>query len=129
MAQHRLKSTRQRETIIKTFLATDSHMSIDQLLLLSQQRLAGIGYATVYRTLKLLVDAGVAEARRFGDGQTRYEYHPPGSHHDHLICQSCGTIREFHDEELEALQEAIAKRFGFEIRDHKHEIYGVCADC
>ena len=129
MAQHSLKSTRQRQTIIETFLQADSHISIEELLVMSQQRQSGIGYATVYRTLKLLVDSGVAEARRFRDGQTRYEYNPPGSHHDHLICQSCGTIREFHNEELEAMQETIARHFGFEMRDHKHEIYGICPDC
>jgi Fur family ferric uptake transcriptional regulator len=129
MVQHRLKSTKQRDAIITTFLTTDGHMSIEQLLRLTQERQAGVGYATVYRTLKLLVDAGVAAERRFGDGQTRYEFHSPDEHHDHLICQSCARIVEFHDEELEALQDVIAERYGFSILDHKHEIYGLCSAC
>jgi len=64
-----------------------------------------IGYATIYRTLKLLAESGLAEERRFENGFTRFEYKNPNAHHDHLICIDCGCIFEFENESIEALQE------------------------
>jgi Fur family ferric uptake transcriptional regulator len=83
----------------------------------------------VYRTLKLLTECGVAFERRFGDGLTRYELADEESHHDHLICVECGTIIEFEEPRIDQIEEEIAKRHGFALRSHKHEMYGVCADC
>jgi Fur family ferric uptake transcriptional regulator len=79
----------------------------------------------VYRTLKLLLDSGVASARQFEDGQTRYEV--AGAHHDHLICVKCGLILEFENDEIERLQEAMAAELGgFRVLRHKHELYCLC---
>ncbi len=120
-----LNTTQQRELIIDEFLTCRDHVSIEQLLELIRKRNSKIGYATVYRTLKLLVDAGVAHARDFGDGQTRYEV--AADHHDHLICTKCGLVLEFEDEKIEALQEEVAKRLGnFKIIHHRLELYGLC---
>ena len=122
-----LKTTQQREAIVDIFLRSEGHMSIDELLARVRRKHPRVGYATVYRTLKLLADSGLAAARQFGDGQTRFEVAGDTEHHDHMICQSCGFIIEFHDEDLEKLQDDIADRLGFEVVRHKHELYGLCA--
>ena len=122
---HRLNITAQREAIVEMFLRTRDHVSIDELLGKVRKRQPKVGYATVYRTLKLLVDCGLAVERRFGDGQARFEV--VGDHHDHLICVKCGLILEFEDDEIERLQERIAQRLGnFTVLRHRHELYGMC---
>jgi Fur family ferric uptake transcriptional regulator len=83
----------------------------------------------VYRTLKLLADAGLAEARRFEDGFTRYEYTVAIGHHDHLICTKCGTIIEFENARIEKLQQDVARKNRFQVKNHKLELYGLCAAC
>ena len=121
----RLNTTAQREAIVEQFLRTRDHISIDELLSKVRKRHPRVGYATVYRTLKLLVDSGLAIERQFGDGQARYEV--VGDHHDHLICVKCGLILEFEDDEIERLQERIAARMGgFTVLRHRHELYGLC---
>ena len=124
---HRLNTTQQRELIVDYFLKGREHVSIDDLLARVRKRNAKVGYATVYRTLKLLVEAGLATQRQFGDGQARFEL--AGEHHDHLICIQCGLIIEFEDREIEKLQERVAERFGFEVKRHRHELYGTCSSC
>jgi Fur family ferric uptake transcriptional regulator len=122
---HRLNTTAQREAIVEQFLRTRDHVSIDDLLSKVRKRQPKVGYATVYRTLKLLVDSGLAVERQFGDGQARYEV--VGDHHDHLICMKCGLILEFEDDEIERLQEKIAERLGgFRVMRHRHELYALC---
>jgi len=121
----RLNVTAQREAIVEQFLRTRDHVSIDELLTKVRKRQPRVGYATVYRTLKLLVDSGLAVERQFGDGQARFEV--VGDHHDHLICVKCGLILEFEDDEIEMLQDKIAERLGgFTVLRHRHELYGMC---
>lgn len=130
MAKKGLRSTSQRRLIIDTFFEGAPHMTIEDLLAEVRTRDKGIGYATVYRTLKLLAECGVASERRFGDGLSRYELADEATtHHDHLICVSCGKIIEFEEPRIEELQEEIASRYGFEVASHKHEMYGTCSDC
>jgi Fur family ferric uptake transcriptional regulator len=124
-----LRSTDQRRLIVETFFHADNHVSIEELLAQVRARDPRVGYATVYRTLKLLTDCGVANVRRFGDGLTRYELADDTSHHDHLICLECGDITEFEEPRFEELQEQIAGKYGFDLRSHKHELYGLCAKC
>ncbi len=124
-----LKSTRQRDDIINTFLKSDGHLTVEDLLHLVKKVNSKIGYATVYRTLKLLLDSGLAAERKFEDGQTRYEHADPEEHHDHLICLSCGDILEFEEERIETLQNEVAKKFGFEVVTHNLELYGYCKKC
>ncbi|HEY4056118.1 MAG TPA: transcriptional repressor [Kofleriaceae bacterium] len=125
VAEQRLNVTAQREAIVEQFLRTRDHVSIDELLSKVRKRNPKVGYATVYRTLKLLVESGLAVERQFGDGQARYEV--VGDHHDHLICIKCGLILEFEDDEIERLQDRIAERLGgFTVLRHRHELYGVC---
>jgi len=125
LSDRRLNTTTQREAIVDAFLRTHEHVSIDELLGRVRKRHQRVGYATVYRTLKLLVDSGLAIERQFGDGQARYEV--AGDHHDHLICARCGLILEFEDDEIEQLQEKIAQRLGgFTVVRHRHELYALC---
>jgi len=129
MERRGLRSTDQRKLIVETFFNAPNHISIEELLAEVRQQDPKVGYATVYRTLKLLTECGVAFERKFGDGLTRYELADESSHHDHLICTSCSKIIEFEEPKIEELQEKIATRYGFELLSHKHEMYGTCAEC
>ncbi|MBM4130980.1 transcriptional repressor [bacterium] len=123
-----LKTTRQRNTIISTFFRMRGHISVEELLNQVKAVNPRIGYATVYRTLHLLVDSGLVEERRFGDGLARYEGHSSVEHHDHMICLECGEIFEFFNPRLEALQESLAEENDFQIFRHRLELYGECKD-
>jgi Fur family ferric uptake transcriptional regulator len=129
LAKQGLKSTRQRDLIVDAFLAKDGHWSVEELLERVRQEDRRVSSATVYRTMKLLADCGLAASRRFDDGQARYEAAVGRHHHDHLICTGCHAIVEFEDERIEALQLAVARRHGFVVSDHKLELYGLCAAC
>jgi Fur family ferric uptake transcriptional regulator len=129
MLRRGLRSTEQRRLIIDTLFTAREHVTIDRLLEQVRATDPRVGYATVYRTLKLLTESGIAQEHHFGDGHTRYELADSEAHHDHLICMECGSITEFEEPAVEALQERVASRHGFEIRAHKHELYGVCAEC
>jgi len=124
-----LKTTRQRDVILDAFLSSDRHMSIEDLYLKLRVKNPRIGYATVYRTLKLFAESGIAREIQFGDGQTRYEHVAEGEHHDHLVCTRCGAIIEFENETIEKLQSDVADSYGFLIETHKLELYGICAKC
>jgi len=129
LSGHGLRSTSQRDTILKTFIEAGRHLSAEELYARVKKTHPGIGYATIYRTLKLLAEAGLVEERRFEDGFTRFEYKNPDTHHDHMICTKCGTIIEFENDRIEALQYDVAKRKGFKVQSHKLELYGLCAAC
>lgn len=124
-----LRSTRQRDIILDFFLATHQHISVEELYLKIKSAHPGIGSATVYRTLKLFVEAGLAREILLHDGQTRYEHVVEGEHHDHLVCTGCNAVIEFENETIEKLQDEIATRHGFYIKSHKLEIYGLCSQC
>ena len=123
-----LKTTRQRNTIVAVFFALRGHISVEELLNEVKKVNPRIGYATVYRTLHLLVESGLVEERRFGDGLARYEGHSDVEHHDHMICLECGEIFEFFNPRLEALQEKLAEENDFQIYRHRLELYGACKD-
>lgn len=124
-----LKSTRQRDLILDEFLNLGAHLSTEELYLKLRKKQPSIGYATVYRTLRLFAACGIAEARHFGDGQTRYESSDHDDHHDHLICTECGRIVEFEDPQIEKLQDKVARIHGFVIEKHRLELYGRCEKC
>ncbi len=131
ISKNGLKTSRQRELIAEIFFAAGGHLSIDELLERVRGEEPGIGQATVYRTMKLLARCGLAEARQFGDGPTRYERTDGDDerHHDHLICTACGTIVEFVDAQIETLQDRVAVAHGFTVTHHKMELYGTCRAC
>lgn len=127
LAKHQLKLTRQREQILDVFLKME-HVTAEQICRMLAKRDPHIGLATIYRTLNLFCDAGLAQARHFG-AQTQYDNVSHKGHHDHLICTACGKIVEFENSDIERLQEEVATRNGFTIQTHKLEIYGLCVSC
>ena len=128
LIKNRLKRSEQREVILDTFLRSQRHLSVDDLLQLVQKRRSDIGRTTVYRTLKLLQSAGLAQELVL-QGQTRFEREYKRQHHDHFICKSCGEIFEFSSAEIERIQDEIAAEIGFVIDGHRHQIFGYCRDC
>jgi Fur family ferric uptake transcriptional regulator len=128
IARHGLKRSDQRDVILDTFLRTRRHLSVDDLLRLVQERAPEVGRTTVYRTLKLLQEAGLAQELVL-QGQTYFEREYGRQHHDHFICAECGEIFEFSSDEIERIQDEIAAGLGFRIEGHRHQIYGRCRDC
>lgn len=124
-----LKRTAQRDLILAVFLKTEEHLSSEDLYNLVKKEDATIGQTTVYRTLKLLTEAGLAREVRFGDGRTHYEHNYKHEHHDHMICVDCGKIIEFYSPQLEALQDEMAAQQKFEMTSHSLRIWGYCSDC
>ena len=125
-----LKSTAQRDDIARVFFGGQDHLSIDELYQAVRKVNPRVGYATVYRTIRLLKECGLAAERHFDDGQARYEpAEEEAQHHDHIICERCGKIVEFASQELEKLQERIARFLGFTVGRHRMELYGICAEC
>lgn len=127
LRKKRLKTTQQREAIVDVFLKSTGHVGLEDLLSSARKVNPALGLATVYRTVKLLEDAGLAESRQFGSGHTLYEVGGGRrAHHDHIICQSCHFIVEFESDEIEHLQSRIARKMGFNVVQHKHELFGLC---
>ncbi|MBI3815538.1 MAG: transcriptional repressor [Nitrospinae bacterium] len=129
ISDKKLKFTSQRNFILETFLKEEGHISTEELYKKVSQKYPSIGLATVYRTLKLLSECGLAHERQFGDGQTRYEHSYEHVHHDHLICTRCGKIVEFGNADIEKLQNDVARKNKFKIYAHKLELYGLCHEC
>ena len=128
LTKNHLKRSEQRAVILDTFLRSDTHLSVDDLLQMVQKRRPDIGRTTVYRTLKLLQSAGLAQELAL-DGQRKFERDYKREHHDHFICKSCGAIFEFTSPDIERLQDEIAADIGFTIEGHRHQIYGFCRSC
>lgn len=125
--QHHGRLTPQRQFIAREFLSLNGHYDVQELHDLFRQRGMEINPSTIFRTLKLLVQAGFAMERRFANGNTKYDVNV--AHHDHLICLECGTILEFDSPRLERVQAEVVKKLGFVMSYHRHEIYGACKSC
>ena len=119
-----LRMTGQRRTIASVLEEADDHPDVEELYARASALDEGISLATVYRTVKLFEEAGILEKLEFGDGRARYE-DAEREHHDHLIDLNSGEVIEFVDEEIEALQERIAAKLGYELKGHRMELYGV----
>jgi Fur family ferric uptake transcriptional regulator len=124
-----LRMTPQRSLIVDVFLKTERHVSSEDLYSLVKRKDRSIGQATVYRTLKLLSESGIAREVDFGEGVTRYEHEYGHEHHDHLICESCRKSIEVVDPRIEELQEKLARDHGFVMTSHKLDMFGLCAKC
>ena len=116
-----IRITPQRQTIIRVIEESEDHPDVDQLYRRSVELDDTISIATVYRTVKLLEEAGVIERLEFGDGRARYE--ESGEHHEHLVDIETGEVIEFYDEALETMKEQIAERMGYELVDHRLELF------
>ncbi len=119
-----LRITEQRRVIARVLSEARDHPDVEELHRRASAVDKGISIATVYRTVRLFEEAGILERHDFRDGRSRYEP-TPDEHHDHLIDIETGNVIEFHDEDLEKLQTAIADRLGFRLVDHCLELYGV----
>ena len=124
-----LRRTGQRDLILEIFLRTEDHLTSEDLYWLVQKEDPTVGHTTVYRTLKLLTEAGLAREVRFGDNKTYYEHHYNHQHHDHMICTECGVVIEFFSPAIEALQDEMASNFAFKPTHHSLRMWGVCSDC
>lgn len=124
-----LRRTAQRDLIMEIFLRTEDHLTSEDLYWLVQKEDPSIGHTTVYRTLKLLTDAGLAREVRFGDNKTYYEHHYNHQHHDHMICTECGRVIEFFSEAIEQMQDKMADKLGFRPTHHSLRIWGICDVC
>ena len=129
ISQHNLKITKQRRAVLEAFLDSEDHVSAEELYKIVSEKEPKIGLATVYRTLALLTESGLAAELDFGDGQKRYEHNLDHDHHDHMICTKCGKIIEFHHPLIEKLQEDVAREHGFEMTSHKLDMFGICKNC
>ena len=124
-----LRLTEQRRLIAEVFFRSGGHPSAEEITREVKAANAAVGFATVYRTLKLLTESGLARGMSIGDGFARYEPPSRQGHHDHLICRACGRIVEFENDRIESLQEKVAQQHGFTVTDHKLELYGLCGTC
>lgn len=124
-----LRRTGQRDLIMEIFLRTEDHLTSEDLYWLVQKEDPSVGHTTVYRTLKLLTEAGLAREVRFGDNKTYYEHHYNHQHHDHMICTQCGKVIEFYSADIEELQDQMAEKFEFRPTHHSLRLWGVCAEC
>jgi Fur family ferric uptake transcriptional regulator len=122
-----MRMTEQRRVIARVLEASDDHPDVEELYRRASAVDPNISISTVYRTVKLFEDAGMIERHEFGDGRSRYETLPE-EHHDHLIDLRSGTVIEFRDEEIEKLQEKIARKLGYRLVDHRLELYAVPLD-
>ena len=121
--------TPQRSLILEHFLKCDGHVSAEDLYNRVRASNPETGQATVYRTMKLFSEAGLAREVHFGDGVTRYEARHGHGHHDHLVCELCRKEVEFLDPAIEKLQEVQAQTHGFRLTGHRMILFGICPDC
>ena len=129
LAQQGLKLTSERTALVREIFATHYHFEADELLMKMKQANVKISRATIYRTLELLVKSGMVRRVHLGEDHYHYEHVAGNSHHDHLICTTCGGVIEFHDPQLEARQIEICEKKKFTPTFHNLQILGVCDSC
>lgn len=122
--QNGLRMTEQRRIVAQVLDTSHDHPDVEELYVRASKLDPKISIATVYRAVKLFEESGILEKLEFGDGRARYE-DADRDHHDHLIDMQTGKVIEFIDPEIEALQEKIAKRLGYDLKDHRLELFGV----
>jgi Fur family ferric uptake transcriptional regulator len=124
-----LKQTGQREVILRAFLDTRDHLSTDELYRLVKKKDEGIGFTTVYRTLKLLAECGLASEVAFNDGVTRYEAVFNRRNHHHMVCTECGASVEFFSADIERIEHEIGRKHKYNTTRHTFQVYGICEAC
>jgi Fur family ferric uptake transcriptional regulator len=122
------KKSRSRSVVMERFFHCRDHLTVDELTAVVRGKSPRVGAVTVYRTLKLLVRMGYAKEVDFGQGAKRYENNLV-SHHDHMVCRTCGSVTEFEDPDIEKFQDIVARRHGFRPTAHRLEIFGICRKC
>ena len=129
LRQKKLKLTPERRTVLHEVFQHHGHVDADELLVRMRSRRRRVSRATIYRTLDLLVDAGLIWKVSLGTNQAHYEHAYGAQHHDHLICLRCGQVIEFVNDRIEALQIKVCRDHGFEPIRHNMQIFGYCSRC
>ena len=124
-----LRYTSQRQIVWDEICKTDDHRDAEEIYFTIKQSGKKVSRATVYRTIDVLVKNNLVRKLKLGDGRNRYENKLDRGHHDHIVCIQCGKIDEFMDENIEKLQDEIAKKHQFKIVRHIHQLFGLCRDC
>lgn len=122
-------NSRQREQILDVFLKTEKHPTINDLYDLVKKKYPKIGLATVYRTMEVICEAGLARKVDFEDKTKRYEHKYKHQHHHHLVCIKCGKVIEITSDKLEKIQKELAKKHGFTITKDTMKLFGICKIC
>lgn len=129
LKKNALKMTRQRELILETFLEADGHLSADELFSLVRQKDSGVGFATVFRTLKALTECNLARETDFRDGRARFEKIHRRPEHHHIVCEQCNRTIEFYSPELKEIEQEIAAKYHLQAVRNRFQIFGICEDC
>ena len=129
LQRHGLRQTRQRKVILEIFTDMDGHPSPEEIHAEIRRKGHNLGLATIYRTLKVLVEAGLARKLEFGDGLGRYERQDDWDHHLHMICQRCGKTFEAPTTAIGNLLNELAKNNAFVLHSHTTYLYGLCDEC
>ncbi|MBN1688818.1 MAG: transcriptional repressor [Candidatus Omnitrophica bacterium] len=124
-----LRLTRERMDLLDGIKKQTGHFSVDELVQRLKERRYRVSRDTVYRNLSLLMEAGVLQTSYKSGRDTLYEVKSGRPHHDHLFCRHCGRVVEFVDKRIEKAQQAIARKKGFKIESHSHQLVGVCQKC
>lgn len=129
LASRGLSVTRPRIRLGELVFATHGHFTADELVAKAREAGIRVGRVTVYRTLNLMVEAGLVEERAFQRGRVHFEHTIGHAHHDHMVCVRCGKIIEFESETIEREQQIAAARHGFAVLHHSHTLFGYCRAC
>jgi Fur family ferric uptake transcriptional regulator len=129
LRDNNLKVTKERLMLLEELFNTTGHLDADTLLFQLRHKDKSISRATIYRTLDLLVQCGLARKARLGREHYVYERVTPGKRHDHMVCTGCGSIIEFHDIELEEMQRQVCLEYQFRPTFYSLQIQGLCSDC
>ena len=123
-----LRYTQQRQEVWDEICSTNEHRDAEDIYNSLRKRQTNVSRATVYRTIDILVKNNLVRRLDLGDGRSRFENKMGIAHHDHIVCLDCRKIVEFMNEEIEEIQEQVAKEMGFEIVRHVHQLFGRCLD-
>jgi Fur family ferric uptake transcriptional regulator len=123
-----MRHTREREAIVREILSSDEHFDVDELFIRLKKK-SGVSKASIYRTIPLLIEAGLISEVYLENGHMHYEHVYGRDHHCHLRCNHCRTIIEFTDPRLTEIEEDLARKFNFVTDGHKLEITGICPKC
>jgi len=126
---HNLRLTPERRAVFEVILTLEGHFDAEALLEFLRKRKKRVSRATLYRTLDHLREAGLVKVHRFGHGHSLYEHSVGRKHHDHMVCNRCGRVIEFVNDDIERLQEEMCRLHAFRSTSHVMEIFGVCAPC
>lgn len=124
-----LRMTPERHSVLEVILSREGHFDAEELLRFIRRRNKRVSRATLYRTLDHLREAGLVKMHRFGRGHALFEHVYGRQHHDHMVCDRCGKVIEFVNEEIERLQEEMCRLHGFRSTNHVMQIFGVCREC